>query len=122
MSVAWSWSLRAIRAIQILAEEWLSQSEGCDALGPTLGTSHLRPNPVIAATASAGSTGTNESSEPSFPGPPALPDDNLDWLFDVDTGNTLADLPSAFINWDQDPLWKTALGFEHIPHFDPAGI
>lgn len=113
MSIAWSWSLRAIRSLQILAEEW-SVNERLHAQN---GRGIVPEQPVGTETTGLG-VGTHDLiSEPGFGNnvapidatPQALYEtspENIDWLMSFDSG--FSDMTMDFAYFDTD-LWEMGI-------------
>jgi hypothetical protein len=110
MSVAWNWSLRAIRSLQILAEEW-SVNEKLHAQN----TRTARDAPSVQNTATDADIGGLGSVDIGAPGNETVfPDgasstmletspENIDWLLAFDSG--FADAKMDFAYFDPD-LWE----------------
>ena len=110
MSVAWNWSLRAIRSLQILAEEW-SVNERLHAQNDHKALGGESSSELTAVTASNMSFNPDQNvlgSEDVFANmsPPAMYEtspENIDWLMAFDSG--FSDVPMDLSFIDQD-LWE----------------
>lgn len=113
MSIAWSWSLRAIRSLQILAEEWsvnerlhaqnsreivATQPVETDTAGLGIGTHGLIGDP-----------GSGNNAVPLDAVPQAIYEtspQNIDWLMTFDSG--FSDMTMDFAYFDSD-LWEMGI-------------
>lgn len=110
MSIAWNWSLRAIRSLQILAEEWsvnerLHAQNEQKALG---GESSTDPTTLLEPGIPFQGDQSALGSEDVFANmtPPAIYEtspENIDWLMAFDSG--FSDVPMDLSFFDQD-LWE----------------
>lgn len=113
MSIAWSWSLRAIRSLQILAEEW-SVNERLHAQN---NQTAVADEPTVTPVTEVG-LGTLNQIDGDAPGseevvldltPSAIYEtlpENIDWLMTFDSG--FSDMPMDFSFFDQD-LWEMGM-------------
>lgn len=116
MSVAWSWSLRAIRAIQMLAGEWRSRPHQQDSLELIASLSCYRPNPVTTAIVQNLTLVDTPELQPLH-GSAAILKSDFDEFFHLETGDTLLNSFNVSMNFDQDS--GSSLGLDHITHFNP---